>query len=91
MTAYIAVNIQGLYTVYYSAGVQGTIAVLELVGNQGYRQPPQGSPLSTGLEKSGQGQRLILIGGFCLHSGYLFCGGCEGDASPRHAKTFPLG
>jgi hypothetical protein len=34
---------------YNGAGVQGTDAVLELAGNQGCRQPPQGSPPSTGL------------------------------------------
>ncbi len=40
ITASIAVYIQGLYTVYNGAEVQGTVAVLELAGNQGHRQPP---------------------------------------------------
>jgi hypothetical protein len=40
ITTYIAVYMQGLYTVYNGAGVQGTVAVLELAGNQGRRQPP---------------------------------------------------
>ncbi len=39
----------GLYTVYNGAAVQGTVAVLELAGNQECRQPLQGFPLSTGL------------------------------------------
>jgi hypothetical protein len=41
ITAYIVVYIQGLYTVDNGAGVQGTVAVLELAGNQGRRQAPQ--------------------------------------------------
>jgi hypothetical protein len=36
---HIEAYIQGLYTVYNGAGVQGTVAVLELAGNQGRRQP----------------------------------------------------
>jgi hypothetical protein len=39
ITAYKAVNIQGLYTVYNSTGVQATVSVLELAGDQGRRQP----------------------------------------------------
>ncbi len=41
ITAYIAVYIQGLYTVYNGAGVQGIVAVLELTVNRGRKQPPQ--------------------------------------------------
>jgi hypothetical protein len=61
---YIAVYIQGLYTVYNCAGVWSTVAVLGLAMNQGYGQPQQGYPPSTGLEKSEWGQRSILIGSF---------------------------
>jgi hypothetical protein len=43
-TAYIAVNIQGLYTVYKGAGVRSTVALLRLAMKQERRQPPQGSP-----------------------------------------------
>ncbi len=39
ITVYILVFIQGLYTVYNGAGVQGTVALLKLAGNQGRRQP----------------------------------------------------
>jgi hypothetical protein len=45
----MAVYIQGLYTVYNSVGVRSIVVVLGLAMNQGRRQPPQGSPLSTGL------------------------------------------
>jgi hypothetical protein len=41
ITLYIAVYIQGLYTVYNGTGVRSTVAVLGLVTNQGRRQPPQ--------------------------------------------------
>ncbi len=41
ITAYIAVYIQGLYTVYNDAEVRSTVAVLGLATNQGRRQPPQ--------------------------------------------------
>ncbi len=37
----VAVYIQGLYTVYNGAGVQGSVAMLELAVDQGRRQPPQ--------------------------------------------------
>ncbi len=40
VTAYIAVYVQGLYTVYNGAGVRNTVAVLGLATNQGRRQPP---------------------------------------------------
>jgi hypothetical protein len=43
------VYIQGLYTVYSGAGVQGTVAVPELAGNQRHRQPPQDSSPSSDL------------------------------------------
>ncbi len=43
ITAYIAVYIQGLYTVHNSARVQSTVAMLELAEDRGCRQPPQGS------------------------------------------------
>jgi hypothetical protein len=43
ITAYIElISIQGLYTVCNGAEVQGTVATLELAGNQEHRQPPQG-------------------------------------------------
>jgi hypothetical protein len=35
------VYIQGLCTVYNSAGLQSAVAMLELAGNQGHRQPQQ--------------------------------------------------
>ncbi len=43
ITAYVAVYIQGLNTVYNGAGVQSTVAMLGLAVNQGRRQPPQDS------------------------------------------------
>ncbi len=42
-------------------------------------------------EKSGRGQRSILVGGFPLHCGYRLCGGCEAAAGPGRAKTSPWG
>ncbi len=47
-TAYIAVYIQGLYTVYSYNGarVQSTVAMLELAGDQGHRQPSHVNPLT---------------------------------------------
>jgi hypothetical protein len=44
ITANIAVYMQGLNTVYSGAGVHRTVAMLEMAGDQGRRQPPQGSP-----------------------------------------------
>jgi hypothetical protein len=41
ITAYIAVYIQGQYTVYNGAEVQSTVAMVGLATNQGHRQPPQ--------------------------------------------------
>ncbi len=67
---------------YNGAGVQSTVAVLDLVMNQGPRQPLQGSPQHWPLVKNGRGQRSILVGGFCWRCGYRFCGGCEGAAGP---------
>jgi hypothetical protein len=40
----MTVYIQGQYTVYNGAGVQGTVAMLELAVDQVRRQPPEGSP-----------------------------------------------
>ncbi len=76
---------------YNGAGVQGTVAVLGLAGNQGigsvYRAPPEHWP----REKSRRGQRSILVGGFHWRCGYRVCGGCKGAASLGRAKTSPWG
>jgi hypothetical protein len=65
--------------VYNSAGVQGAVAILELAGNQGCRQPSTGLlPEHWAQEKSGRGQRLILVGGSCWSCGDRLYRGCEG-------------
>jgi hypothetical protein len=83
ITAYIAVYIQGLYTVNNGARVQSTVAMLGLTTNQGCWQPQQGSPLSTGSGEERTGQRLILVTAFRWRCRYRLCEGCEGAASPR--------
>ncbi len=40
ITVNIVVYIQELYTVYNSAGVRSTFAMLGLATNQGHKQPP---------------------------------------------------
>jgi hypothetical protein len=44
ISAYKAVYVQGLYTVYNSAGVRSTVAVLGLASNQGRRQKASTTP-----------------------------------------------
>jgi hypothetical protein len=49
-----------------------------------HKAPPDRWP----QERSGRGQRSIVVGGFCRHR---VCGGCEGAAGLGRAKTFPWG
>ncbi len=88
---YIAVYIQELYTVHNGAGVHSTVAMLGLATNQGHNSLHRAPPDHWLREKSGRGQRSILIGSFHWHCRYHFCGGCEGAVGPGRAKISPRG
>jgi hypothetical protein len=78
ITAYIAVYIKGLYTGYNGARVQSTVAMLELAGDQGRRQPPQGSSPSTGLRRAADEVRC--------RSSYVVSAGVADTASVEAVK-----
>ncbi len=64
--------------------------MLELAGDKGRRQPPQGFPYWTGgLRKRRRCQGSILLGSFHWRCGYWVCGGYERAAGPGCAKTSP--
>jgi hypothetical protein len=76
---------------YNGAGVQGTDAVLELAGNQGCRQPPQGSPPALASEEERTRSDVDPRRRFLLALQIPLLWRLRRSCQPRACKNLPAG
>jgi hypothetical protein len=91
ITAYIAVCIKGLYTVYNGAGVRSTVTMLGLTTNQGRREPQQGIPRALASGEEQTRSEVDLHRRFPLALRVPLLWRMRRSCQPGRAKTSPQG